>query len=115
MNNMNTRRVYPSDITREKFELIREELESARKKTKPRIVDLYDVFCGLLYVLRSGCQWAMLPSDFPKYRSVHEYFLIWSRTKDEDGASILDRVLKKINQERTYKEWQERTYQYVYH
>jgi hypothetical protein len=41
---------YPSDISREQFEQIRAVLESVRKKTKPRQVDLYDVFCGLLYV-----------------------------------------------------------------
>ncbi|MDR1931517.1 MAG: IS5/IS1182 family transposase, partial [Spirochaetales bacterium] len=36
---------YPSDITREEFEIIRADLESARKTTKPRKIDLYDVFC----------------------------------------------------------------------
>jgi uncharacterized membrane protein len=48
---------YPSNITREQFELIREDLESTRKKTKPRKLDLYEVFCGVLYVLKSACQW----------------------------------------------------------
>jgi transposase len=60
------RHQYPSDITREQFAGIRPLLETARKKTKPRHVDLYDVFCGVLDVLRSGCQWRMLPADFPK-------------------------------------------------
>ena len=50
------RHQYPSDITPEQFARIRPPLETARKKTKPRHVDLYDVFCGVLYVLRSGCQ-----------------------------------------------------------
>ena len=36
---------YPSNITRERFELIREDLETARKKTKPRKLDLYEVHC----------------------------------------------------------------------
>lgn len=44
------RKAYPSDISRKQFEHILPILESARKKTKPRTVDLYDVFCGLLYV-----------------------------------------------------------------
>ncbi|MDD7804777.1 MAG: transposase, partial [Endozoicomonas sp. (ex Botrylloides leachii)] len=57
------RQKYPSDITREQFEPILSILESARKKTKPRTIDLYDVFCAVLYLLKSGCQWRMIPSD----------------------------------------------------
>ena len=50
------RRRYPSDISRKQFNQIRSLLESARKKTRTRIIDLYDAFCGILYVLKSGCQ-----------------------------------------------------------
>ena len=85
---------YPSDITREQFEIIRPILESARKKTKPRVVDLYDVFCGVLYILKSGCQWRMLPANFSKWRTCNEYFRIWSEKKNGED-SILDQVLKK--------------------
>jgi transposase len=53
---MGMRPIYPSDISSEQFELIRPLLESARKKTAPRKVDLYEVFCAVLYLLRSGCQ-----------------------------------------------------------
>ena len=38
------RKSYPSDISREQFEKIREELESIQKKTHPRKYDLYDIF-----------------------------------------------------------------------
>ena len=85
---------YPSDITREQFEIIMPILESARKKTKPRKVDLYDVFCGVLYILKSGCQWRMLPANFPKWRTCNEYFRIWSERKNSED-SILDQILKK--------------------
>ncbi|EAR22624.1 putative transposase [Nitrococcus mobilis Nb-231] len=60
------RKQYSSDITREQFEQIRPLLESARKHTKSRTVDLYEVFCAILYLLKSGCQWRMLPGEFPK-------------------------------------------------
>lgn len=90
-----SRKVYPSDVSREQFEGIRPILESVRKKTKPRKLDLYEVFCALLYVLKSGCQWSMLPSDFPSYRSVHSYFQIWNEQKDGQ-SSVLETVLKKI-------------------
>ena len=59
------RKSYPSDISREQFEAIKPLLESARRKTSPRRVDLYEVFCAVLYLLRSGCQWRMLPDNFP--------------------------------------------------
>ncbi|OUB07940.1 transposase [Bacillus thuringiensis serovar yunnanensis] len=59
---------YPSDISREKFEIIREELETFSKRTSPRKYDLYDVFNALLYVLSTGCQWRALPKDYPKWR-----------------------------------------------
>jgi transposase len=88
------RRKYPSDISREQFAQIRELLESGRKKTRPRQVDLYDVFCAVLYLLKSGCQWRMLPSDFPKWRTVHHYFSLWSE-KTEDRESLLEQALKK--------------------
>ena len=87
---------YPSDVSREQFAEILPLLESARKKTKPRRLDLYDVFCGVLYLLKSGCQWRMLPADFPKWRSCHEYFRIWSAKPEDNSDSILEQVLKKI-------------------
>jgi transposase len=84
---------YPSDISRDQFEQVRPLLESARKKTAPRKVDLYDVFCAVLYLLRTGCQWRALPSDFPKWRTVHSYFAIWS--EPSDNGSLLEQALKK--------------------
>lgn len=97
------RKVYPSDITREQFETIRPLLEGARKKTRPRKYDLYDDFCALLYVLKSCCQWDMLPSDFPPYKTVHYYFRIWGKQKNKKTPSILEEVLKKIGRMRTYE------------
>ena len=85
---------YPSDISREEFEIIREDLESTKKKTRPRKVDLYDVFCAILYILKGGIQWRMLPSDFPNWKLVYYYFTVWSQP-DANGISALDRVLKK--------------------
>jgi transposase len=70
------RRTYPSDISRAQFALIKPLLENARKKTRPREIDLYEVFCAVLYLLRSGYQWRMLPAGFPKWRTVYAYWQI---------------------------------------
>ena len=48
------RQTFPSDVPREQFETVREMLEAARRKTRPRKHDLYDVFCAVLYFLHTG-------------------------------------------------------------
>ncbi len=85
---------YPIDISREQFARILPILETARRRTKPRTVDLYDVFCGVLYLLKSGCQWRMLPADFPDWRTCYKYFRQWSERPCPDAETILERVLK---------------------
>jgi len=109
------RKTYPSDITREQFEKIRPLLESAQKKTHPRTLDLYDVCNAVLYVLKTGCQWSALPHDFPKYKTVHSYFMKWSKekiVKRKKQPSILEQVLKKISWRGPFVQWAERTDKY---
>ena len=105
---------YSSDISREQFAWILPYLESARRRTKPRTVDLYDVFCGVLYLLKSGCQWRMLPADFPDWRTCYKYFRQWSERPDPAKYSILEQVLKKIGWHSPAKQWSERTDQLLY-
>ena len=105
------RKIYPSDITREQFEKILPLLESVRKKTRPRRVDLYNIFCGTLYVLKSGCQWNMLPAEFGNHKTVHKYFMQWNEEKKtgrKKQPSILEEILKKIRWRGSYIQWTER-------
>ena len=89
------RKPYPSDITREQFEIIRDELEKAKKKTHPRTYDLYDMFCALLYLLKEGCTWRGISHDFPNWETVCYHYNTWSKP-DEDGISLLDKILQKL-------------------
>jgi transposase len=73
---------YPIGITREEFEIIRADIESARKTTKPQKIDMYAVFCGLLCLLKSVCQWRMIPADFPKRNTVYFYYSIRGEKKE---------------------------------
>ena len=72
---------YPSNISREQFNKIKPLLESVRKKTRRRKVDLFDIFCGILYLLKSGCQWRMLPKEYPKWELCYYYFKLWIQKK----------------------------------
>ena len=105
------RNSYPSDITREQFKKIQSLLENARKRTAPRKIDLYDAFCGVLYILKTGCQWRALPHEYPKWRTVHSYFEIWT-TKKNGRTTILDQVLKKISWRGALVPWSQREYKY---
>jgi len=88
------RTVYPSDVTREQFEAIGYILTSARKVTRPRRYDLYDVFCAVQYVLREGCRWRALPHDFPPWNNVYYHYQTWSQA-GPDGKSALDKALEE--------------------
>ena len=85
---------YASDISREKFAEIEPLLRSVRRRTKPATVDLYEVFCAVLYLLRTGCQWRYLPDKFPRWQSVYACWRKWSEP-DQDSVSLLERALKK--------------------
>jgi len=89
------RKKYPSDITREQFSVIEADLTAAKKETRPREYELYDIFCAVLYVLKEGCRWRSLPHDFPKWQNVYYHFRIW-KTLGEDGETLLDKVLRKL-------------------
>jgi len=107
------RKVYPSDITREQFEVIRPMLEGAQPKTAPRKVDLYDVFCAILYLLKSSCTWRALPGDFRGWNIVRYYFDHWTTTTG-DGFSLLEQALKKSGEERAPREWARRKDEFLH-
>jgi transposase len=90
------RATYPSDISRDQFSVIEQELQSVRKVTRPRTYDLYDVFCAILYVLKEGCAWRDLPRDFPKWNIVYYYYQIWSEAGKNGETSLFDRMLGEL-------------------
>ena len=65
---------YPSDISREQFIRILPDLESARRRTKPRTVDLYDVFCGVLYLFEKRVPVADAPCGLPQLGHLLQVF-----------------------------------------
>lgn len=71
---------YPSDVTDEEWGLVEPHLPARRR------VDRREVMNAILYVLTTGCQWRMLPKDFPPKSTVHDYFVDWMCT------GTLDRI-----------------------
>jgi putative transposase len=71
---------YATDLTDAQWQIIRRLLPRRSRRGRPRTVDRRDVINAILYVVRSGCQWRMLPSDFPNWRTVYTLFWRWRQT-----------------------------------
>jgi putative transposase len=61
------------------WEVIQPLLPSPKGFGHPRTVDLREILNAIFYVHRSGCQWEMLPHDFPHHGTVYKYFQKWGR------------------------------------
>jgi len=68
---------YASDLTDREWELIGPFLPSERRLGRPRTTDLREVLNAILYMASTGCQWRMLPKDFPPVSTVQGYFYAW--------------------------------------
>ncbi|WP_293108796.1 IS5 family transposase [Moorena sp. SIO3I6] len=73
------RRLYPSDLSDREWEIIKPLLPLPQGFGRPRTVDLREILNGVFYVQRTGCQWEMLPHDFPHHGTVYKYFQKWER------------------------------------
>jgi putative transposase len=87
------RKPYPSDLTDAQWELLR-PLIPVNHVGRPRVVDMREVLNTILYLIRSGCQWDMLPHDLLPKSTVYDYFAQWR----DDGTwqEILDALRQKV-------------------
>jgi putative transposase len=75
-----SRKRYPSALTDEPWAIVRPRLPPAKQSThggRPRKVDMREVLTTILFLNRSGCQWAMLPHDLLPKSTVSDYFVQW--------------------------------------
>ena len=84
MDARSRRPVYPSDLTDAEWQWIGEMIPPETGGGRHRDTDMRQVVNGILYLLRSGCSWRMLPKDFPPYTTVYEYYSRWRK----DGTVI---------------------------
>jgi transposase len=86
---------YPSDLTDEEWLAIEPVLPRPSKRGRKRTTDLREVVNAIRYMVRSGCEWRMLPTDFPPWQTVYWWFrrfvrLLLFRTT-HDVAVMIDR------------------------
>jgi transposase len=68
---------YASDLTDAEWALIEPHMPAVKRLGRPRETELRAVVDAILYIARTGCQWRMLPKDFPPFTTVQGYFYDW--------------------------------------
>jgi transposase len=71
---------YGSDLTDAEWRLIEPHLPPPSEQGRPRSWPWREIVNAIFYVLRSGCPWRLLPSDFPPWRTVYRWFSTWRDT-----------------------------------
>jgi len=69
---------YPTDLKYTEWEQIAEFFPSY-KMGRPRKWEMVQIVNAILYVNRTGCQWRMLPVNFPPWQTVYGYYWRWKR------------------------------------
>lgn len=64
---------YNTDLSDRQFNLLQKYLPKV-KLTKPCIYSKHEFVNAICYTLKTGCQWRLLPQEFPPFRTVHKYF-----------------------------------------
>ena len=81
-------RSYGTDLTDEQWAVVGSLMPEAKAGGRPRSVEVRAVVNAIFYLLRTGCQWRLLPHDFPAWQTVYYYFRRWDR--ETVWQSLLD-------------------------
>jgi putative transposase len=71
------RKSYPTDLSDAEWNYIEPHLPAPTGYGRPRTHSLREILNAVFYLLKSGCQWRLLPHDFPRWPTVYHYFRKW--------------------------------------
>ena len=91
---------YPSDLTDAQWAIIEPLLPPSGSGTasggRPVAVEKREIINAILYLNRTGCQWRMLPRDFPNWKTVHWYFTRYAA--DGTWQAIHDQLVPRARE-----------------
>ncbi len=93
-----TRKSDPTDLNDMEWEILAALIPPAKLGGHPRTTDMRAVCNAIYYHLKTGCQWNMLPGDFPPSSTVYSYYRKWQRRGiwEELNHTLRDRVREKL-------------------
>lgn len=71
------RRAYPTDLTDAQWASIADLVPDAQPGGRPRRASSRELVNAILYALRGGQAWRLLPHDFPPWQTVYYYLRRW--------------------------------------
>jgi len=74
-----SRQAYSTDLTDVEWSLLEAVVPAPLPGGRPITWSRREIVNAILYVLRTGCQWHLLPHDFPPYKTVYDYYRQWRR------------------------------------
>ncbi len=85
---------YPSDLSDQEWEILAPLIPPAKPGGRRRKWPMRKILNAHFYLLRSGCQWRMLPREFPPWSTVHHYFRLWrlDGTWEKINAVLRERI-----------------------
>ena len=78
---------YSTDLSDTEWSYLEPYLPAPKQRGRPRVHSYREILNAVFYLLKTGCQWRMLPREFPPWKTVFHYFRQWR----------LDGTWEKIN------------------
>ena len=84
---------YPTDLTDEQWKILEPLIPAAKRGGRPRSVDMREMLNAILYVVRGGVAWRLVPQDFPRWPTVYYYFARWR------ASGVWKRIHDRLHEE----------------
>lgn len=96
-----SRQAYRTDLRDEEWAILQEVIPAPLPGGRPAKWERREIVNAILYVLRTGSQWANLPHDFPPYQTVFYYFRQWRRSGlwEQVNALLRERLRVQMGRE----------------
>ena len=84
--------MYDSDVSDEEWQLIEHYFQPHDNRGAEPKHAKRDIVNAIFYLNKTGCQWRMLPSDFPAWKTVYDHYSNWNRRQ------VWEKVLDDLNE-----------------
>jgi len=94
--------VYQSNITDKEWQILAPFVVQG-KMGRPRKHEIRNIINAIRYVMKTGCQWSLLPKDFPPWQTVYDYYLRWRKVGkwQEIHVILVQKVREQANKNPT--------------